>query len=104
LPKCRKDRALQYLLFFSSNFESIVLHPRRELLATATETLSPLASDLKEHYVRNDAFAVVRGALSIKGDDIGTGDWFNPNFAPQLPQFPEKSFAFFEQIVFAPNC
>jgi hypothetical protein len=102
LPKCRKDRALQYLLFFSSNFESIVLHPRRELLATATETLWPLASDLKEHYVRNDAFAVVRGALSMKGDVIGTGDWFNPNFAPQLPQFPEKSFAFLNRLFSPP--
>jgi hypothetical protein len=102
LPQLRKDRALQYLLFFSSNFQSLVLHPRRELLATATETFTPLTNDARCHHVRNDAFAVIRGALSTSLDEIGSADWFNPNFAPALPAFPEKSFAFLKRLFSPP--
>jgi hypothetical protein len=58
LPQAMQDRATQYFLFFSSNFQSISLHPRRELIAIATETFT---KDGVSH-VRDDAFSVVRGA------------------------------------------
>jgi hypothetical protein len=92
LPERVRDRVTQYLLFFSSNFQSISLNPRRELLANATETFSPLPRDISDHYIRNEAFAVVRGVRSTSNHDIGFGDWFNPTFAPTLPSFPAKSF------------
>lgn len=102
LPKVKQDRAAQYLLFFSSNFQSIVLHPRRELLATATETFAPLALHDHDHFVRNDAFAVVRGNVSAKSDEIGAAGGSNSVPVPQLPEFPQKSFPFLSRLFSPP--
>jgi len=93
LPQALQDRAAQYVLFFSSNFQSISLHPRRELIAIATETFAKDSHGIS--YVRDDAFAVVRGAVLTKsqavGGDGGGGGIRTP--APKLPAFSASSFA-----------
>jgi hypothetical protein len=93
-----QDRALQYLLFFSSNFQSIVLNPRRELLATATETFVPATSDFMNHCVRSDAFTFVRDFFSSKGDKIVVND----SHQDKSPKFSEKSFAFLNRLFSPP--
>ena len=93
-----QDRALQYLLYFSSNFQSIVLNPRRELLATATETFVPATSGFMNHCVRSDAFTFVRDFFSSKGDNVVV----NEAHQDTSPKFSEKSFAFLNRLFSPP--
>jgi len=95
LPPAARDRAEQYFLFFSSNFQSISLHPRRELLAIATET-STKDSGAVSH-VRDDAFAVVRGDGFVKSQSSSSS-----SSMPHLPPFPPSSIAHLSRLFSPP--